>query len=501
MRLIKSKKFIGIIITVLILMSTGAGVYFYQVNSRRAEVMTVESLKDYWYGNEVYSQGIVTNDYSQTIRLESTNVVKEVFVEEGQEVKTGDKLIELDIELAKIEKKIKELDIENIKNQIAIKENELNKWRNTVPGSEETEPIKPDLGPEKEGDAYRYITLSATPYNLSEADGSLENPFKFLCTPDAFIVSEALNELSENHMFAIYEIRKNGKVTGDLITSWEVNGMQLAVFDAGTYWSIANKQQVFPFDNETIDPPITYTAEEIQSNINDCEKAIKDLNLSMRKTRLELETLESKDTEGIIYANVDGIVKNLKNKEDVSSLEMDQTPFLEISGSTGLYVTGALSELLLDQIEVGQEINVSSWESGAMTIGKITEIFNYPDSNASAYGASANPNVSYYPYTAYIEDSSSLRNGEYVDLTMSLSGGPSEDIIYLPNAYIRNENGKFYVYKEDENNRLKKTYIKTGTSIYGQSTEIKSGLTLDDKIAFPYGKTAKNGVRCVDINE
>lgn len=499
MRIIKNKIFIGISIAVLVLSCLALGIFFYQKNSLRAEVIPVENLKESWFGNEVYSQGIVTNDHSQIIRLTSSNVVKEVFVEEGQEVKVGDKLIELDIEAAEIEKKIKELEVENIKNQIAIKENELNKWRNTVPGSNDTEAPNQSLGPEKEGKAYKYITPASTPYNVVEADGSIEKPYRYLCTPEAFVTAEALNELANKKHFSVYEIRKNGEVSGELIASWEVNGMQLIAFDSGTYWSVSNRQQVFPFDSEE-NYTTTYSAEEIQKNIKECEKTIKDLNLSMRKASLEFETLKAKDQGGVILATVDGVVKNLKSIDEISSLETEQTPFLEVSGSKGLYVTGALSELLLDKVEVGQEVNVSSWESGATTVGKITLIKNHPTKDSNAYGANANPNVSYYPYTAYIEDSTSLRNGEYVDLNMKISEGSSEDIIYLPNAYIRSENGKFYVYKEDENKRLKKTFVKTGSTAFGQSTEIKSGLSLDDKIAFPYGKTAKNGVRTVDAN-
>lgn len=43
----------------------------------------------------------------------------------------------------------------------------------------------------------------------------------------------------------------------------------------------------------------------------------------------------------------------------------------------------------------------------------ITEISDYPVSGNS--WGDGNPNVSYYEYTAYIEDSSALRNGEAVD--------------------------------------------------------------------------------------
>ena len=49
--------------------------------------------------------------------------------------------------------------------------------------------------------------------------------------------------------------------------------------------------------------------------------------------------------------------------------------------------------------------------------------------------------------------------------------------------------------KQDSNNCLVKQYVKTGKTLYGSSVEIVSGLTKEDKIAFPYGKSAKEGVK------
>ena len=55
---------------------------------------------------------------------------------------------------------------------------------------------------------------------------------------------------------------------------------------------------------------------------------------------------------------------------------------------------------------------------------------------------------------------------------------------------MRSEDGKSYCMIADENNRLKKQYVVTGRTVYGSAVEIKSGLTEDDRIAFPYGKNA-----------
>ena len=109
----------------------------------------------------------------------------------------------------------------------------------------------------------------------------------------------------------------------------------------------------------------------------------------------------------------------------------------------------------------------------------ITEIAEYP-SDGGYYG-SGNPNSSYYEFTAYIEDAGALTNGEAVDITIQGDQDVSTGAIYLQKAYVRKENGKYYVLKEDGDGRLKKQYVKTGKTVYG--------------IAFPYGKTAKEGVR------
>ena len=40
--------------------------------------------------------------------------------------------------------------------------------------------------------------------------------------------------------------------------------------------------------------------------------------------------------------------------------------------------------------------------------------------------------------------------------------------------------------------------MTTGKSLWGNYTEILSGLTMDDKVAFPYGKNVKPGVSTAD---
>jgi hypothetical protein len=52
----------------------------------------------------------------------------------------------------------------------------------------------------------------------------------------------------------------------------------------------------------------------------------------------------------------------------------------------------------------------------------------------------------------------------------------------------------------DENGRLKQQYVNTGKSLWGYYIEIKSGVSEDDRIAFPYGTSVKEGATVVDAS-
>ena len=238
--------------------------------------------------------------------------------------------------------------------------------------------------------------------------------------------------------------------------------------------------------------PEGYTAKELAEAIKNAESQVKSCDLDVRRAELQLEQMQKVSGDGIVTAALDGVVKTVGDKENPPQ---DGSAFITVSGAEGLYVTGSLSELQLEDVTVGQIVFANSWESGRSFEATIQEISPYPSDSSNSWGE-GNPNVSYYSYTAYIADTEGLKNGEYVDLTMTaMYQSDMPNAIYLEKAYVREEDGKSYVYIADENDRLKKQYVETGKVIYGSAIEIKSGLTMEDRIAFPYGKTAREGIR------
>lgn len=516
-----------IVITVVSLGVVGASIFGgikayqnYQANNLTAEVMYVSNLNAYYGETGTSSSGMVTNDYSQDVYAFEDQAMLEVFVEEGQTVEAGDPLVSYDVTLAKLELEMKELDVSTNASKTEAAKRQLEKLKNTKPVTPRPEvPEEPDIPepepepvipekPERIGDAYNFIRNGSLP---NEGSGTEEDPYVYLCMPECYVLGEFINSLSADRKKPIYvsfEIRKDNVMTGKLISAWAVSGRSgFPQMAEDSRWSVRTRSQVMeeeepefidiPEEPEVPDipepvEPEGYTSEQLSEMIKEKEQEIRDLDLQGRKLELELEQMKKVTSDGIVKAEINGVVKNLADKDNPPA---DGSPFLTVTGSEGLYVSGALSELQLGEIEVGQTVYANSWESGMSFEATITEISNYPETNSNAWGE-GNPNVSYYPYTAYIENTEGLRNGEYVDLTMtSRMGEDQSNKIYLEKAYVREEDGKKYVMKAGEDKRLVKQYVKTGKILWGQSVEIVEGLTMEDQIAFPYGKTAKEGVK------
>lgn len=87
-----------------------------------------------------------------------------------------------------------------------------------------------------------------------------------------------------------------------------------------------------------------------------------------------------------------------------------------------------------------------------------------------------------------------LSNGDGVDLSIDDLSSQDEDEIYLEQMFVREDGNQYYVYKKGDNGKLKKQYVEVGKNVSG-SLEIVSGLSLDDEIAFPYGRDVREGAK------
>lgn len=335
--------------------------------------------------------------------------------------------------------------------------------------------------------------------------GSKQNPytFKLLANPNesddevGYVYGKLFLDNCDLDSYFLFETYDED---GEVDSSWLVRADKFAskVINEGDMYNVANhtkeeqRYEEIEIPEPSEEPEIDYsgyTELELAKAIRDKKQELKTLDLNLRKAQLTLKEDQALLSDGVVRAKRSGVVRTLL---DVTVPPTDGSPILEIAGGSGYYISGTISELMLDQVHVGDPVSCYSWQSGQTIEANIDSIDTFP-SNSGYYNGSGNPNVSYYGFVAYVADASSLNNNDYLEITIG-SQNTTTSSIWLSKAYVRKEGKKYYVMKDD-NGILKKQYVTVGKIVWGDTMEITDGINEMDSIAFAYSKNAKEGVK------
>lgn len=230
---------------------------------------------------------------------------------------------------------------------------------------------------------------------------------------------------------------------------------------------------------------------EINKAILEKAQAVKEQEVNLKVAKLKLDKKLAELGDGNVYAEFDGTVKAVR---DPDAAYNNSEAVVELSGGGGYYVTGTLSEMDLGSVKVGDSVSISSWMTGAACEGTIVSIDDYPTSNGSNWG-DGNRNVSYYPFKVFVTEDANLQPNDYVDIQYQKVSAQQQagSSLYLQSMFIREDNGKSYVMARGEDGRLEQRWVQTGRDLWGSYTQIRGGLTIDDYVAFPYGRDVVEG--------
>ncbi len=546
-------------VTSILVVGFALGLWFfvqYQSDRKTVEVVPMMNVTTQYWGDQAYSSGTAASENLQEIYPSSDQTVSEIFVTEGQQVSVGDPLVQYDKTKLELDQETKDLAVKQAEIQLEDAEEQLDKLRKTTPIStpgptkdpvivptpepatptptptptpEPSTSTDPTPTPEptvKPADVTLYSRLDgdSLPY---QGSGTTEDPYVFLCTENCTMTRDFLrlllgldqedgatpppDQVLYSPFAAIFEVREGNSNYGDLLYSFQLDGTQLSgnfedveeeleqsptletvadVFQATTQKSTPTPT---PKPNSNNYDDMGYTKEELQDLIAQKRQEIKDLQLQVKQAKLDLEKAQIALDNSTVHSTVDGVVRTLI---DVDSAKADNSPFLVVSGQGQFTITGVLSESFLTSIHVGDTVTAMSYDNGMSYSATISKIADYPLENASGMYGAGNPNSSQYEFTAVVDNPEGLTNGSYLEITLNVQGETSTDAIYLWKAYLRQDEGGSYVMKAGIDNRLYKQYLEVGASIYnGEYVEVKSGLTMEDYIAFPYGPDVKEGVR------
>lgn len=265
--------------------------------------------------------------------------------------------------------------------------------------------------------------------------------------------------------------------------------MEYTLDDALTYRKRAEEElSDYDYDDSDTDSSSLSREEAIRFQQN----RIRTYELDIEEGEINIRKLEKKMENQEIVSRLDGTVISVG--DPVTGSSDSNGSFLTVKSKEGFYVKGSVGELMLDEIEIGSRLKCTSYSVGDFE-AEVMDVSDYPSDSEDMYywGGDTNPNVSYYSFSASIEDQSlEFYDGDWIQITLQADASQSGKLV-VPKAYVRSENGMNYVYK-DEDGVLKKTYIQVGKTVDGgYSVMIRKGLSKKDKIAFPYGDDVKDG--------
>lgn len=479
-------------------------------NKKPVPVIPLEEIAqtDMWMDRTQYD-GTVRAENLQTLVLSETMQLREVYVKEGDAVKKGDRLAafdttlsELELERARIGVKKLELRLENAKRDLAAA-NALRPYTPPAP-QPEPEPETPPLEPAE-------VPL------LLGGDGGEESPFVYLwddtCRCDTDFVNGILPPAAEvpagaegeepavpaqpAQVWVVFQTRENNSpqgaptgAVGAVLCREATGGWSLGFFPPDP--SFTEEEPAAPAQPEVPEEPEApaYTAADIARMRDEARQTVRETETALKTERLKLKKLELELDSGLVTARLDGVVKSVVPEAEARA---ENKPVLTVSAGGAWTVEANVGELDLENISVGDPVEVESWmDGGSLYEGTVTAISRDPAADGW-YNGSGNPNVSYYPVTVEVPAEAALQDGDYVSVTFG--GAAQGGGLYLEAPFIRRDGGRSYVYAAGEDGRLERREIRTGKLLWGSTVEIKAGLDLTDAIAFPYGKNVKPGAK------
>lgn len=465
----KTKKKIIIIVVVMAVVFVGAtfGFFALKKNARSKKTVNVFPMMDvgmsgeYYYDYDSMMDGYVTTDKEQNIYLSSGDKIKEVFVQEGDLVHAGDVLLEYDTTVQSLKLQSLRANAEVARTDILAAQRQLTKLQNTIPIEDIPEPT----------------TEAPTTEQPTTEAPTTEQP----TTGDTITTPTDAN--AENNP------TEGSSTEGDSTEGGSTEG-------SSTENNPIEEKPVDSFaESDSEIEEDSYTRAELEQAIKYKKQEIESLKITYQLKLLDLEIEEKKSANGQVVASFDGVVKT---RLDEDTAIIDNAPFITISGSDGYAVHSSIGELSLGKYHIGDKVFLNCYDNGMSYTGTISEIATTPSDN---YYYSSKVQ-SYYDVIILVEETEDLKPGMYMEIQYDGSDVSEEGYdYYIPLAFVQKENGQYYVMK-DVDGVLKKEYVKTGDVIYGDMIAIIAGVTMDDYLALPTAKNAKEGIKTVqkDVN-
>ena len=264
---------------------------------------------------------------------------------------------------------------------------------------------------------------------------------------------------------------------------------------------------------------------QLQTQILTAQTTIKKDQYTIKSNKESIKSLEKNIKDATVKSKMNGLVKKVNASLETSSSDdssddgsdsgdgsSDDSSYMTILAVGNYRIKGTVSETNAWSLNEGDPVivrsrvdNSQTWKGTISSIKTDTTADDTSDSssdNSDGYtddGSSTGETASKYNFYVKLDNDKDLMMGQHVLIEQDNGQDEQKEGMWLPSAYIKKNNNKYYVWL-DSHNKLKLHEIQVGE--YDENLdeyEVKSGLKTSDYIACD-DSTLKEGMKVTKVS-
>ncbi len=242
----------------------------------------------------------------------------------------------------------------------------------------------------------------------------------------------------------------------------------------------------------------------IELEIQTVELEIRKAEFDLRDKRQKADEMQKLIDASKVFSPVSGTIRSVRDNsgsDDPFGFGGDDSnAYITIIAGSDFCVKGTVNEQTVHTLYVGMPVLLRSRVNDDVFRGTIYRVDTdavAKDQSGVYYDGGMGERASKYAFYVEPESIEGLMIGQHVIIDLNAEQTQSTALM-LPAAFLIEENGNYYVWAANANDRIEKRRVEVGAfDEMTESYEILSGLTAKDRIAFP-DETVHAGMRATE---
>ena len=332
--------------------------------------------------------------------------------------------------------------------------------------------------------------------------------------------SKAVQKDSDKSVKEVYVkegdyVKKGDKLFSYDTSEMEMNLEQLNIERTGISNSLSslynsledyNTQRNKATDEDDI---LSYT-----SQINSTSSSIKEEEYNLSAKDLEIQKMQESIDKAIVTSPMNGVIKKIGSYSTSSSSSDDDyddyedyDSGMDMNSESGDSNSGFITIIAEGDYRIrgiADETNIYSFTSGTPVIlrsrvdesvvwkGSVSKVDMEPRQNNSDYSYDSGESASKYNFYVNPESTDDMILGQHLFIELDYGQSEKKEGLYLPSYMLVQAEENYFVWRQNSEGTIEKAQVTVGEyDEEGDTYEIKSGLSLDDYIAYPSDDVAE----------